>query len=157
MHPHGVLPGLERHLGLAERASFRGQLDFRGTRLGSGHHQIDGELFAGERQRRQADGIQTQRRLGPARQRERVDGNPELLGLPRRARDAALVLLAIGNQSHARHQTGGQGSDGLAHGGFDIGGAARPRPRSGAESRAAAVRSMSSVRVERANGITRIQ
>ena len=38
--------------------------------------------------------------------------------------DAALVLLAVRDQRHSRHQAGGQRGDGLAHGGFDVGGAA---------------------------------
>ena len=74
--------------------------------------------------RRQADGFQAQRRLRPARQREGIDGNPELLRLPGRARDAALVLLAVGDQRDARHHARGQRRDGFANGGFEIGGAA---------------------------------
>ena len=94
--------------------------------------------------------------FGTPGEREGIDRDSQLLGLPRGSRDAALVLLAVRDQRDARHHAGGQRSDGLANRGFQIGGAAgfaRGRSEFEIALLLAEVRS----RVERANGTTRIQ
>ena len=64
--------------------------------------QVDGKLFAGECQRGKAHRFQAQVRTGAAFQRESIDGDAEVLGLPGRARDAAGVFVSIGDQNQAR-------------------------------------------------------
>ena len=90
-----------------------------------------------------------------SRHRESVDRNSGLPRLPCRARDAALVFLAVGNQRQPRQHAGGQGTDRLANRRFQIGRAPIAAPKSAAASTASGPPSRSAMRVERANGITR--
>ena len=71
------------------------------------------------------DGFQQQAGLRTPGQRDRVDRNPELLRLPDGARDAAQVLVAVGDQQQARHHAGGQRRRAVADRRFQIGAVAR--------------------------------
>ena len=113
----------QRDLCLAEAAALGRQLHLGRAGLRHGNHRIDGELFARERNRREADRLQPQCRPRLSGNRVGVDGNAQLLRLPGGARDAALVLLAVGNQRDARHQAGGQRGRGFPDRRFQIGGA----------------------------------
>jgi hypothetical protein len=90
-------------------------------RLGSTHDEVDGELLACERYGRRKRRFDTQERLRPSRQRERIHRNAQIASQPSRARNTALVLAAIGNEGYPGSHAARQTRDGVAHCRFQIG------------------------------------
>ena len=82
---------------------------------------IHGKALAAEDLRGHAHRFQHQAGPRLAGQRNDVDGHAALLRLPDGARDAAQVLVAVGDQQHARHHAGRQRGQPFADGGFQIG------------------------------------
>ena len=153
----GLTPAASGTCVLPSVLAFGGQLHFRRPGSGRGDHQVDGKLFAGERDRRKADRFQAQRRLRPSASAKVSMGMPNCCACHARARDAALVFLAVGDQRDAGHHARGQRGDGFADGGFEIGGAAGFAGGRLQLPGLLLLGALRASRVERANGITRIQ
>ncbi len=118
-----IFAGHERSRGCSQRISIRSQLQYGGSRGRREDSQIDGKRFARENGFRHTDGFEPQRALRASRERESIDRDAELAGLPRRPGDAAARFVTVGDERDARNSSRGQGGNRVAHGGFEIGGA----------------------------------
>src|ERR1700722_64669 len=82
----------------AEYFSFGADLHRARNRGGRSDAQVDRELLTCKCDGGDRNGLEAQAGLWSARERDRINRNPETLRLPGRARDAACVFLAIGHQ-----------------------------------------------------------
>ena len=125
---------------------------FRGT-----DDEIDGELLSRKRDRRSECRFDAQQRLRATRERERIDGNVQFARKPGGARDASLILVAVGDESDTRRHAAGQTGNRVSDRRFDIraaagiAGAVLQRPIRCVRSDA------STSREDRPNGMTRSQ
>ncbi len=96
VQPHRILARLQVTLGLPQRVAFGRHLHFRRSPpLAPKPSASMGNCSPVKASDGRLNRFQAQRRFRPALQRERVDGNPQLLRLPCRARNAAFILLAV--------------------------------------------------------------